>query len=307
MEDDFIPRGGKTKATTFLPLPTYRVANKPPSGDISNFAPGIRMRVPRGRGPDGKIINDITTVQKVRAVILYASPTRALKGRNGEVQCQSHDGHSPSARVASPGCHKLNADGVVQIISKWKGMDQARIDSTVLELTEGDSKLHFCALPTKSGDFIPICPMATRDPIRNQPGPCKPGVALYGFDLDNKREFRMDLGGREASTSPNYHGEYLDLLNHLRDKRIPCYAQQVELSHKLDGKFYALHIEILDVLSEQESEEMFALAKARREAHQHAQHWTPNKPRLDAKQPPQKNTEVVRAEDQVPFDDDIPF
>lgn len=246
------------RKSAYVPLPVYKVWNqnpKAPDVAIDGKLPKANkiIIINKGKNEEGKTINvSEEVVDKVRAVILFQSSGRELgggAGKNFRTKCQSHDGVRPSLRIDDPYCHKASASDLVKVISKWKGMDTAKIDVKVQELTEGSEQLQFCGLKTKDG-VIGLCPFSRKNDDLLWPGGCKQHVYVRAYDIERKREFEMKLTGRSIDNNAKYTAPFYEFFKFLRTnfKRdgksipMPCYAFSLDLSSTANGEFFILDV-----------------------------------------------------------------
>lgn len=241
---------------------SYSVWNPPLAGDVAD-EPGIVMRVNQKVGDKWETSKE--KVPSVNAVILFATPardfTKIRAGAKPEQLCHSHDGQHPSAKIDSPLCRKATASDVVQIISKFKGYDAAKIESVSHELTQGTGQLQMCGLKTANG-FINICPYAKKDPVTGAKPGCKEQMYVAGYDLDRSRQFIMELTGKSIRMGETFTAPIHDFFKALRKlgpagedgraKGLPCYAVKVKLAPAKDGRFYYLDVALDSHITEAE-------------------------------------------------------
>jgi len=261
--------------------PFYKLLNCSPNAtdkERAAFKPGIR-------------ISEDCIAQSIRAVILYTSDGRKLVKKVGgkfATTCCSYDGESPAPKIAAPECNKLTSEGLVNILSKFKGYDKAKIEAKVAELTE-DNALAFCSIKTANG-FIPMCPKARWNEDAGTSGPCKPLVHLFGFDIERQTVFKMELTGRSIASDKRFTSPLALYRKWLGQKRVNCYAFTVELSPAKDGAFYHLNVEnYTPIIDAEERARMKAMAHETYERFQRNASWTPSKQSEEgAEEAPQK-------------------
>lgn len=228
-------------------MPVYKVWNKNPKWDEAKqgpqpMTPGMLMITQNGEEKERE------HTEKVQAVILYTSQGRRLEtgmGKNFRVLCQSHDGINPSVRIDEPLCRQAKTSDLVRIMSKWKGMDQAKIDARIKELTDDSGSLQVCGLKVANG-AIELCPFARRNELTNKKGDCTPHIYVQAFDIKRKRLFKMELTGKAIYNS-NFISPYHEFFKYLRQAGpkgdgLPCYAFVVDLSSATDGSTNYLNI-----------------------------------------------------------------
>lgn len=242
--------------------PVYRVWNRNPGWDEAKdgpepTTPGMMMITKVGTGKEAK--KDKEVVDKVQAVILYTSHGRKFdsgNGRNYHVVCQSHDGISPSVRIDEPMCRDATVTDLVNIMSGWKGIDQARIDANVQSLTNGTEQLQMCGLatPGSTSPCITLCPMGRRDVKKDKKGniikstaaPCQPNIYVEAYDIKRKRRFTMELKGSAIKHDQKFIAPFHEYFKYMRkgtgSKSFPCYAFIVDLYSASDGKFNYLGV-----------------------------------------------------------------
>lgn len=262
MEDNF---SGKARAER-PKTPFYKLLNCSPKAtdeERAAFTPGIRV------GDD--------VVSKINAVILYTSDGRKLVRKvEGKftTTCCSYDGESPAPKIESPECAKLTTDGLVGILSKFKGYDKVKVDAKVAELTE-DGALRFCSIKT-ANDYIPMCPKARWNEDAGVAGPCKPCVHMFAYDLDRNVVFKMELTGRSISANKKFSSPLAEYRKWLGQNRVNCYAFKVELLPAKDGAFYHLDIQsYIPLVDADERARMKQLAHDTFERYQRSANWTP--------------------------------
>lgn len=317
----------------FVPLAEYKIWNPDPKKPDAPRTPGIIMstQLTTGYRPDGSAIKEYKKdlTEKVNAVILFASPARKLKVQQGKtILCQSHDNHAPSLRIDQPLCRKSTTEDIVNIISQWKGLDQAKIMSKVQEVTEG-GKLVFCGLQKEDGEVIPLCPFSKKDPITGASAACKQNIFVRAYDIDRKREFTMELTGSSMQNNSKFISPFHEFFRYIRtagkDRTgLPCYVFNVTLESKVSGAYYLLGVSSPSIEADKEqrhrnrgmaieakeayeraahrlSKEAYAKSKA-------AQNATPATVEVKVVSDPTVVAQDNRPVDETPFDDDdIPF
>ena len=210
----------------------YRVFNLPPAPSkkqVESYQPGIKM-TKSVKQPDNTYLKTHEVVKEINAVILYASQARTLKGGNGRPLCQSSDGVAPSLTVEKPLCGKATTEDLVKIIGKWKGMDKAKVDAKVKELTSND-RLKVCGIKTATG-VIALCPYATRDAFTGKKGECVPLVKLTCYDIDRKRIFEMELSKEAIALNKFTKADYHKFMEFAQEEGNPCYNYKITLYPK---------------------------------------------------------------------------
>jgi hypothetical protein len=236
-------------------LPTYKVWNPNPKNPGQPVTPGVVMVSVTGRGAE-KVKSEERT-DKVRAIILFRSAGRMLaggEGKNFNVQCQSHGYITddtgkkmrPSLKIQQPLCRDATAQDVAQIFSQWKGFDQAKIDAKVAEVTEGTGCLQVCGLKAADGSLIALCPSArwTKVGRRNIAPACQPREFIHAYDLDRKREFKMELGGQSIKNDQKYVSPLFQFYAWIRaqGKEAVSFQYEVEISPLQNGAFYVVNV-----------------------------------------------------------------
>lgn len=275
-ENSFAPQPPKYKIWNSNPkfVPTEATPKEPRT-------PGMVMTDVKGQG-DAKV-KSYELVPSVRAVILYSSQARQLgsgMGKNFSVKCQSHDGVRPSLRIDQPLCGATTAQDVAQILATWKGLDQAKIDANIKELTNGSGKLQVCGLKLSNGGVAAMCKYARKDPVTGNAGPCKPRRFIHAYDIDRKREFTMEISGKSDMFGQKFISPYHEFVKHIRtagpvgqdgkSSPLPYFAFSVELSPAQDGAFYYLNVSKYVRLSDEETVAMKEKAFEARESYQRA-------------------------------------
>lgn len=295
----------------------YKARNRNMKNPSEAFTPGILMRTSTKEGD--KWVSSDETVASVNAVILFISPMRKLEGAKGKLVCGSHDGCAPSPNLKDPKCRKASVNDLVQILSKWKGYDEAKIKGTVGLLTNGGATLEMCGLKKKDGDIIPLCPMAMRDKDLGKPASCKPYIMAYCYDLDRKRNFTMELSGGSIRMRDDYLAPFHQFMKRANESGVPYFGYSVRLSSLEDGGFFLLNVDGDVQLDEETLADMNERALAASERHQKAatrlsrEDYLAQKKEKEAKaaeppSPPPSIPKPVIQNDSVSFeDDDIPF
>ena len=282
------PTGGGKKQ--FPRRPHYKLMNPTPDGPALPM-PGFKLSTFN----EGTGVWEEEKVPELKGVILYASDTRTFKkGAKGEIACQSFNGEQAAPKIVAPPCRKLDTQGVAAVLSNFRGMDKAKIDERVAQLVDGQGKLSFCAIKTKTGGFIPLCPMARYNEDTGQAGPCKPGITLVMWDIKRERVFKMDIGGRSISDSQKKGvSEYQEFRKMLGEKRVPAYAFVVTLTPKgetnQDGtasKFYTLGLTASPISRPENRKAMGEKAIVVRDAYIKSANWVPKETQPVIKPPP---------------------
>jgi len=268
------PQSASSEKKRFTKSPFYKLLNPTPGGPALEKA-GIRMDTYNAEGEKQQEV-----VEKVRAVILYASDIRTFKrGKQGEIACQSFNGVQPAPRIVAPPCKKLDSDGVAAVIQRFRGMTEARITEQVAELTGGTGVLSFCTIKTKTGGYIPVCPMARYDEERGTAGPCKPGISILAFDVDRKRVFKMELSGRNVRDDKKMRSPFQSFRHMLGEARVPSYAFVVELTAVPDAEpgaaqvFYTLGVKAKPITKPENRKEMAEKAIEARDLYMRIANW----------------------------------
>jgi hypothetical protein len=244
-------------------LPVYRVWNKNPNKPDEPATPGIAMITREG---DKKLVEIVPTI---KAVILYAHNARRFatgSGKTFRVSCESHGmvkeiGETkaivPSVKVDAPLCRNANVKDLVQIMSKWKNMDQAKIDAKIKEVTDESGELMVCGLKTAQG-MIALCPFARRNETKDKTGKvlksskpdCEEYIYVQAYDIERKREFKMELVGKaiwngEFVAPFHQFFKFLRTAGGVKDGNPvghSCFSYSVVLSPATDGKSFYLNV-----------------------------------------------------------------
>lgn len=297
-DSDFVPESTERPKTPF-----YRVANRDPNKEYNEknpFLPGI------------VIAKDQPPVESVHAVILFSNNARKWQKKVSgkmELACCSYDGLTPAPRIKEPACRKLDAAGVSAVLGKFRGYDEAKIQTTTNDLTEGTGKLQFCALRTKTGG-IPICPKARYDEEEGKSGPCKPYVYAVGYDLERKTLFRMDISNSSlrAQKGDKPASPFLQYRAWLAQNRLPYYAIGVKLSAVKDGQFYTLNVSDFAPVAELEvRHQLKQMADAAKESYGRTAAFVPMTEEEKAKREEEEKTKQKFQPPAEFDDDDIPF
>lgn len=250
-------------------LPFYKLLNLSPNSSpeqMTAFEPGIRL-------DNGEL------AQEIKAVILVTFDGRRLtKKVDGKFQttCCSFDGEVPAPKIVEPECKKLGVEGLVAILSKFKGYDKTKIDEKVAELTEGSDKLTFCSIKTAQ-DYIPICPKARWNTEAEVAGPCKQVVHLFAYDIERSQVFKMELTGRSIMTGKKFQSPLAKYRKWLGQQRVNCYSFAVVLSPAKDGNFYHLDVKDYKPIEKADNRSrMKALAHEFYERYMRSAAWTPD-------------------------------
>lgn len=310
LEDDLAPPFdyNSRKKESRPPMPRYSVWNPNPQDLNAKKTPGIVITKKSGN------IKTREIVDKVRAVILYSSPTRQLgrgSGDNFKVVCQSHDGVEPSLRVAEPLCRRVNAQDIARVFSNWKGYDEARVHAQVDEVTRGGTNLQVCGLKGATG-LITLCPFGKKDEVTGQAAACKQMMFVHALDLDRGLEFAMSLKGGSLSYTEKYVAPLHIFFKLLRDQEVvengvkrgvPCHAYEVTLSALPSGNYYVLNVSDYKYIEdENERNKLHEKALEARNRYLASAFWTPEK--NPAKQEPKFPSPV----EEVTIDsDDVNF
>lgn len=232
-------------------LPVYKVWNPNIKWNAARdgeqpITPGMVMNTTYFENDEPKKEREI--VDKVIAVILYTSHGRKLEtgqGQSFRTICSSHDGQTPSARIDEPLCRQSTTQDLVRIMSGWRGMDQAKIDARIKEVTNDAGQLMVCGLKASNGT-IELCPYAKRNAVTNKQGDCKPHIYVQAYDIKKERQFKMELTGK-AIWNGKFIAPFHEFFQYLRKASpqtggLPCYAFVVELSAATDGSTYYLNV-----------------------------------------------------------------
>lgn len=239
-------RRGPSGPSTFVRVKVWNPQVNPDPKNPQPETPGLVINKTVRQGETKTTTKEVA--QTVRAVILYKSRARQVKGniKSGwQPLCQSHDGIRPSARVDSPFCRQATAADVTQGISSWKGYDQVKITTTVGKLTDGTQQLQFCGLAKEQGGAIPLCPFAKTHPLTGAKAACQQSLNVIAYDLDRETNFTMELtgraiadgGGKDKLVSP-----FFAFMSFLSQQKHPCFAYEVALSYTQEGKYYSLNV-----------------------------------------------------------------
>lgn len=234
----------------------------------------IRTRTEVNKDGSGKKTYDkqTKTAEEIRACLLFWTPQRHVKGKNGKVICSSHDGEVPSLRIDEPLCRRVSAEDLVKVIGQWKGFDQTKVDVKVMELTEGTGKLQVCGIPTKDDNFIRLCPFSKKDPVVGTPPACKESILLKGWDMDNELEFSMTLSGRSIrhdrkDSEQKFTSPFFAFLQQARSSNKAIYEFLVTLKPAENGDFWYLDVaDIMPIMAKDMLEAMAERAKAAKES-----------------------------------------
>jgi hypothetical protein len=260
---------------------SYKVWNPNPQKPDAEKTPGIVMRTTTFK-IGGERESTTEVVQKVKAVILFASPGRKLTKGGGQAVCQAHtvsdiDGNEfvhqiPSLRIKEPLCRKASAEDVAAILSQWRSYDKAKVDAAVTELTSG-GKLQACGIQAKGG-FISLCPYARKDPITGQRGLCKSHFYVVAYDIERKREFTMELTGQSIEASNRFIAPFHEFFKYLRTagtNGLPCYVFSLDIASLTVGNFNIVNISGWKPVAQAENRKQMAeRAKAASERYQKA-------------------------------------
>jgi hypothetical protein len=252
----------ETTFKKFPPMITYKVANPNPRA-AGEFKPGIAIIATEKDSSGERKVIESSVVDKVRAVFLFTQDCRSYFARDG-LKCASDDGVFPADRIKDKICAKLDADGVAAVLSKFKGYDETRIKLVTQELTQDTGKLCQCSIKARSG-FIPVCPASRGSETlagAYVPAPCKQQVFVAAYDIDRKRVFYMNLGGKSIQANNKFISPYHEFRNFIADKKVPFYAVAVELTAEKDGDFYILGVSKIAPIKQKENRlEMKKLAE----------------------------------------------
>lgn len=247
--------------------PVYRLLNPSPNStdeERAEFKPGIKI--------GEEVVNEL------KCVVLFVADGRRLKRKiDGKHQttCMSFDGESPAPRIKEPECQKLTTEGLVNIISKFRGYDKAKIESKVKELTEDSPSLKFCSIKT-ARDFIPLCPKARFNEDAGVMGPCKAVVSLYAYDIKRKQVFRMELSGKSIRNDKKFQSPLASYRKFIGQQRVNYFSFVVTLAPVKDGGYYYLDFkDYMPIAKPENREEMKQLAVEQREGFERMVSWAP--------------------------------
>lgn len=297
------------------PANTYCFGEPPEGSGMTKLTPGIAMITSTGTTKENRV-RHTELVEKVRAVVLFKTEARKLATGSGKFHrtlCQSHDGVRPSLRIEQPFCRKASASDVAQVFGQWKNYDKAKIDGAVEKVTDGTEQLQMCAMKAANGT-ISLCPQARRDPITGKAGPCKPSIYLHCYDIDRKREFTLDLGGKSI-----WHSDFIAPVHEFfkflhtsapkvkgqPHKRLDCYAFTVELTSAVDGAYYYLKVKKwTPIVNAENRADMRARALKAKKSYERMASWVPTKqlPQGSPGQASPPNTPVAVTQEKNPFD-----
>lgn len=257
--------GGDRKPFKIYRLKPWNPSPKNPIAKM-NHTPGIILET-RTKEGDKWVSDKELRNGPIDAVVLLASPARSLKGSLGRVKCASHDGHVPSPSVDEPLCRKATSSDIVNIISKYKGYDAAKIQAVEQELTLGTGKLQFCGIKTDDGS-IPICPFARKNPDTGKAGDCQRQLVLYIYIPLKGETFVAELSGKHIRADEKYTAPIHGLFKYCAAHGVPCYGVKVRLSAVEDGAYYSMGVEILGNIEDgEELQRMEELAHRALERH----------------------------------------
>ena len=215
----------------------YKVLNSKPGDPAPDKSGIVKTKSAKADGKKQILSSDL--VDEVRAVILYTSDSRLLY--TTKVVCCSDDGYTPSGRIESPMCKRATAQDVAEVLSKFKGYDQARITSVTQELTQDTGKLCHCSIQTNNG-FIPICPASRYDDMGRPPA-CKQQVFVAAWDIDAECLFYMTLTGLSIRNDRKFKSPFHCFRDFLAKKKVPAYCIEVTLSAAKAERSYVLDVQ----------------------------------------------------------------
>lgn len=322
--EGFVDDVREEAATPRVSLPTYKVWNANPKSASATPTPGIVMTTTTGRGEEKT--KNVEVVQTVKAVILFRSPGRRKNRGSGatfRTECESHgyvldgkgDKMRPSLKIQEPLCRKATAQDLAQTFSQWKGYDQAKVDAKIQEVTDGTGQLQVCGLKTSSGGFIPLCPKVKWND--GDKPTCSPYLHVAAYDVERKRQFRMELTGRSMQNDNKFISPFFEFFKFLRKAKTDgatCFEYTVELAPLQNGAFYLLDVRNYEKIEDEKVlAEMEHMALESRERWMNQASWLP-KEQYEAQkvasqaQPPETPVQKAQVDAPASFDeDDIPF
>lgn len=333
------PKGDATRGS--VTYYEYKVWNPNPQNPGLPKTPGVVMTTVSREGD--KWVKSQEIVEKVRCVILFTSSGRKLSGgksKNFQAICQSHDGLRPSLRIAEPLCRKVSAEDHAKTLAQWKGYDAAKVEGALKEQTEG-GKLAICGLKSKDG-FITLCPYSkdVKDKVTGQRGVCVRHIFIKAYDVDRKREFKMELTGGSIENNTRFISPFHEFFKFLRtqgpvvdgrNRGIACYNFILDLSSFANGNFFIANFKNYKPIEKAENrqdmktraerakadyeKDATRLSKEEYEKHkkdraEHDKKQTAQKEEVKKVQPVAVEPTKRQAEDAQPVsfeDDDVPF
>lgn len=166
----------------------YSIVNPKPGGHLPNGS-GIKM-VQTIKEGDAWIKQEPVIVPEIRAVLLFFAPKkRAFTFK-------------PKPDLTKT----VAAYDLIQIMSQFPGYTKTRIDTAVGAIKAG--KLVVNGLPD-------LCPIEIDDSVEGY-DPMTSSLLVKGYDIDNSREFNLELTGKSVKSDQRYTAPFWEFIRFLR-------------------------------------------------------------------------------------------